>query len=53
MIGVVVATHGRLAQELLRTAEGVVGPLPKTHAFEVAQGADARTELRPRDRIGE
>jgi mannose PTS system EIIA component len=27
MIGVVVATHGKLAEELIRTAEGVVGPL--------------------------
>jgi len=27
MIGVVVAAHGRLAEELLRTAEAVVGPL--------------------------
>ncbi len=27
MIGVVVATHGRLAQEMIRTAEAVVGKL--------------------------
>jgi mannose PTS system EIIA component len=27
MIGVVVATHGKLAEEMIRTAEGVVGPL--------------------------
>lgn len=46
MIGVIVATHGKLAQELLRTAEGVVGPLPRTHALEVAFGADYRAELR-------
>ena len=27
MIGVVVATHGKLAEEMIRTAEAVVGPL--------------------------
>jgi PTS system mannose-specific IIA component len=27
MVGVVVATHGKLAEELVRTAEAVVGPL--------------------------
>jgi PTS system mannose-specific IIA component len=27
MVGVVVASHGKLAEELIRTAEGVVGPL--------------------------
>jgi PTS system mannose-specific IIA component len=26
MVGVVVASHGKLAEELIRTAEGVVGP---------------------------
>jgi PTS system mannose-specific IIA component len=46
MIGVVVATHGKLAQELIRTAEGVVGPLAQTQALEVAIGADTRAELR-------
>ena len=46
MIGVIVATHGKLAQELLRTAEGVVGPIPKAHALEVPFGADTRSELR-------
>jgi len=28
MVGLVVATHGQLAAELLRTAEGIVGPVP-------------------------
>ncbi len=27
MVGLVVATHGKLAEELLRTAEGIVGAL--------------------------
>ena len=31
MIGVVVASHGRLAEELLRTAESVVGPLARAN----------------------
>ena len=35
MVGVVVATHGRLAEELLRTAEQVVGPLPRVKAVGV------------------
>jgi PTS system mannose-specific IIA component len=35
MIGVVVAAHGRLAEELLRTAEAVVGPLPKVGTVNV------------------
>ena len=42
MVGVVVATHGKLAEELLRTAEQVVGPLPRVKAFGVeASQADA------------
>ena len=35
MVGVVVATHGKLAEELLRTAEQVVGPLPRVKAVGV------------------
>jgi PTS system mannose-specific IIA component len=38
LIGVVIATHGRLAEELLRTAEGVVGPLEQTLACAVGAG---------------
>ena len=38
MVGIVVATHGRLAEELLATAEGVVGPLPQTRALSVCGG---------------
>ncbi len=30
MVGVVVATHGRLGQELVATAEGIVGPMLST-----------------------
>lgn len=29
MIGVVVATHGKLAEEMIRTAEAVVGAIPQ------------------------
>jgi PTS system mannose-specific IIA component len=48
MVGLVVATHGRLAEEILRTAEGIVGPLEQCEA--VAVGAetsmdDARARL--------
>ena len=48
MIGLVVATHGRLGDELLRTAEGIVGSIPA--ARTVSLSADkpmeaARVEL--------
>jgi mannose PTS system EIIA component len=36
MIGVVIATHGRLAQEALACAEGIVGALPRARAVSVS-----------------
>lgn len=48
MLGFVVATHGELAKELLRTAEGIVGPLPQCEGVSVAAGLsmeDARARL--------
>jgi len=36
MIGVVIATHGRLAEETLACAEGIVGPLPRARAVTVS-----------------
>jgi PTS system mannose-specific IIA component len=39
MIGVVVATHGNLAQELIRTAEAVVGKLAQVAAASVVASA--------------
>src|SRR5512138_2451997 len=48
MVGLVVATHGRLAEELLRTAEGIVGPLQQCEAVSVGAGVsmeDARARL--------
>jgi PTS system mannose-specific IIA component len=50
MVGVVIATHGRLAEELLRTAEGIVGPLEKCEAVSV--GADTSMDD-ARARLGE
>jgi len=44
----VVATHGHLAEELLRTAEGIVGPLERCEAVSVGAGTsmdEARTQL--------
>jgi mannose PTS system EIIA component len=35
MVGLVVATHGQLAAELLRTAEGIVGPVPNGAAISI------------------
>lgn len=41
MIGVVVASHGALAEELLRTAEGIVGRLERCAAVSI----DARVSM--------
>jgi PTS system mannose-specific IIA component len=39
MIGIVVAAHGRLAQELVETGAQIVGPLPQVAACSVSPGA--------------
>jgi PTS system mannose-specific IIA component len=46
MIGVVIATHGRLAEETLACATGIVGPLARTRAVSVssAQPLEAARE---------
>jgi PTS system mannose-specific IIA component len=41
MVGLVVATHGNLAAELLATAEGIVGPIESC----VAVSVDAHTSV--------
>ena len=45
MVGVVVATHGQLADELIRTAEAVCGPLGACRAVSVS-AASAMDEAR-------
>ena len=50
MVGLVVATHGRLAEELLRTAEGIVGRLDRCEALSV--GAEHSMD-EARARLGE
>lgn len=48
MVGLVVTTHGRLAEELLRTAESIVGSLERSEAVSVAADVsmdDARARL--------
>ncbi len=48
MVGLVVATHGNLAQELLKTAEGIVGPIELACAVSVDANTsvdDARARL--------
>jgi PTS system mannose-specific IIA component len=45
MVGLVVATHGKLAQELIDTAEGVCGKLEQCRAVSFA-GAGAMEETR-------
>jgi PTS system mannose-specific IIA component len=52
MVGVVVASHGKLAEELLRTAEGIVGRLPQAVAVSVdAQVSMDEARGRLRDAI--
>ena len=47
MIGVVIATHGRLAEEMIRTAEAVVGHLDHvTPVSIVATAPDVRADLK-------
>jgi PTS system mannose-specific IIA component len=47
MIGVVVATHGKLAEEMIRTAEAVIGPLEQVAAVSVvATSPDMRGDLK-------
>jgi PTS system mannose-specific IIA component len=41
MVGLIVATHGKLAEELLHTAEGIVGPV----ACAAAVSVDATTSV--------
>jgi PTS system mannose-specific IIA component len=48
MIGVVLATHGRLAEELLRAAEGICGPIENCRAMTLSATSaleDAREVL--------
>jgi len=35
MVGLVVATHGKLAEELVRTAEGIVGKLDRSESVSI------------------
>ena len=47
MIGVVVATHGKLAEEMIRTAETVVGHLEQVVPVSVvATAPDVRTQIK-------
>ncbi len=48
MVGLVVATHGQLAEELIRTAEAVCGKLEQCRAVSVASTSEmdvARAQL--------
>lgn len=47
MIGIVITAHGQLGHELVRTAEAVVGKIPRCHVVSVDEVADA-TELQQR-----
>lgn len=50
MVGLVVATHGQLAEELLRTAAGIVGPLDRCEAISISAGSSMEEA---RGRLGE
>jgi PTS system mannose-specific IIA component len=48
MVGLVIATHGRLAEELLHTAEGIVGPVGQVRTLSIdsqTQVEEARASL--------
>ena len=48
MVGLVVATHGRLGEELLRTAEEIVGAIAGVRAVSISSGRpveEARADL--------
>ncbi len=47
MVGLVVATHGQLAGELLRTAAGIVGPMDRCEAVSI-DAASSMEEARKR-----
>jgi len=49
MVGLVVATHGRLAEELVATAEQIVGKVPDVSTVSLAPGASP-VEIRERMR---
>jgi len=38
MIGIVLATHGRLGEEMLQTLAGVLGPVPRIEAISAMEG---------------
>ncbi len=43
MVGLLIAGHASLAQDLLRTAEMIMGPLEKCEALAVEPGEDRAT----------
>lgn len=50
MVGMVVATHGQLADELLRTAAGIVGPLERCEGVSITASSSMEEA---RKRLGE
>lgn len=50
MVGLVVATHGQLADELLRTAAGIVGPLERCEGVSITASSSMEEA---RKRLGE
>jgi PTS system mannose-specific IIA component len=48
MVGLVVATHGQLAEELLRTAASIVGPLERCEAISIGGSGTSMEDARAR-----
>jgi PTS system mannose-specific IIA component len=53
MVGVVIASHGRLSEELLASAQAIVGPLPQVRALSVSCADPSNPGDRIRTAIGE
>ncbi len=51
MVGLVVASHGRLAEELVATAEQIVGKLPAVATCNIEPGTSVE-DLRAEDEAG-
>lgn len=40
MVGLIITAHGSIAEEMLRSAASIMGPLPQARTFAIERGAD-------------
>lgn len=40
MVGLIITAHGGIAEEILRSATSIMGPLPQAQALAIERGAD-------------